>query len=105
MPDLHPVVDLGGPISDHRHVGDPASTLQSLHLPAAAPPSALGWAGQLDPRVVDRLLDRFGAQLPLGLVGEPDHQLVGDLFRTPPLGQQLRNDTAEFLVTLHAAGA
>jgi len=37
--------------------------------------------------------------------GSKDHQLMGNLFRTPPLGQQIRNDTAKVLITLHQAGA
>lgn len=40
VPDLHPVINLGGSISDHRHIGAPATAFQALHaVPAPSPPT------------------------------------------------------------------
>src|SRR5665647_1406611 len=54
--------------------------------------------GQGGVRVIDRLVDALRAQSPLWLVGEPDGQLVGDLFRAPPPAQQLAHRRAEYCV-------
>ena len=39
VPDLHPVCNLGGPIRDHRHSGEPTTPFQPLD-PASAPAGA-----------------------------------------------------------------
>ena len=58
----------------------------------------LGGPGQGGVRVIDRLVDALRAQSPVRLVGEPDGQLVGDLFRAPPPAQQFAHRRAEYCV-------
>jgi hypothetical protein len=83
---LNPVQRFCGPLVDHAHRGQPASPLNSDQTPTAtATPHR---ASHVDGRVVDRLIDRFGAQPPARLAGESDSQLVGDLLRAPALLQQ-----------------
>ena len=103
MPDLYPVVDLDGSISDHRHVGEPTPSLQALDAASAPSASPLGRAGHIGPRIVDRLIDRLRTQVALGLIREVRPEFVGDLFGTPPLAQQLGDDTMKLLVTHHAS--
>ena len=95
MPGLYPVGDLSGPISDHRHASEPAPPLQTLDSAAAAPSPPLGRSSQIDPWIVDRLIDRLSTQVALRLIGEPDPQFVRDLFGTPPLAQQLGDPVVE----------
>jgi len=70
MPHLHPVVYLGWPVGDHGHCGQPPAPLQALGAAASAAASAFGGSGDGHIGVVDALVDRLGAQVPAGLVGE-----------------------------------
>jgi hypothetical protein len=99
VPDLHSVFNLCGPISDHRHSGEPTTALQTLDSAAAPPTPPFRRTGQRNPRLIDRLVNRFGTQVPLRLAREAHRQLVGDPFGTPPLTQELSDDTMELLVT------
>ena len=102
MPGLYPVGDLSGPISDHRHASEPAPPLQTLDSAAAPPSPPLCRSSQIDPWIVDRLIDRLGTQVALRLIREPYPQFVGDLFGTPPLAQQLGDNSMKLHVTRHA---
>ena len=68
MPDLHPFFDLGGPLCDHRHAGEPAPPLQALDPTSTPPTPRFRRASQIDPWIVNRLIDRLGTQVALGLV-------------------------------------
>jgi hypothetical protein len=65
--------------------------------PAASTPTT-SRARQQRLRVIDRLIDRLGAQPPSPLADEPLTQLVRDLLRTSALGQQPRDRLAEHRV-------
>ena len=99
MPDLHPVLNLSGPVRDHRHSGEPTTPFQPLDPASASPTPPFRRTGHSNPRIIDRLLNRLGTQVRLGLAREPHPQLVGDLFGTPPLAQQLGDHIIELLIT------
>jgi len=63
MPDLHPFFDLGGPLCDHRHAGEPAPPLQALDPTSTPPTPRFRRASQIDPWIVNRLIDRLGTQV------------------------------------------
>jgi hypothetical protein len=76
-PHLHPVFDLGEPISDHRHSAEPATAFQARD-PASAPPAPpFGRTGYIGSGIIDRLLDRLGTQMTLGLASKPHRQFIG----------------------------
>ena len=68
MPDLDAVGHLGRTVGDHRHRGEPAASFQALDAAPPAATAALGRAGHRRVGVVDRLVDRLGAQPPGRLV-------------------------------------
>ena len=68
MTDLHPVLNLGGPIGDHRHNSEPTTPLQALDPTSTPPTPRFRRASQIDPWIVNRLIDRLGTQVALGLV-------------------------------------
>ena len=84
---LQTIRNLSGALIDHPHRGQPSAPLQATQPPAPAP--ATHRSGDLDCRIVDRLIDRFLAEPPRRLPDEHLPELVRDLLRAPPLTQQL----------------
>ena len=98
---MNPAVGgLGGPLVDHCHLGQhttptrlgvptrapaaPASTQHSR--PLATQPTQFG--------AVDRLVNRLGDKVTVGLVGELLAQRISDLFRAPALVQPIGHKSA-----------
>jgi hypothetical protein len=101
MPDLHPFFDLGGPLCDHRHAGEPAPPLQALDPTSTPPTPRFRRASQIDPWIVNRLIDRLGTQVAWGWSGKRRRSSFG----TPPLAQQLGDHIIERFVTCQAPRA
>jgi hypothetical protein len=57
---LDPVFDLWGALVDHRHCGQPSTPLDAEKAPSTTTPAS--WTRQANRRVIDRLIDRLGAQ-------------------------------------------
>jgi hypothetical protein len=86
VPGLHSVFDRCGTLVNHRHGGQPSPPLNAEQAPSATTPA--DGTREADRRVIDRLIDRLGAQPPRRLSGEEDPELVRDLLRAPALAQQ-----------------
>jgi hypothetical protein len=95
MTGLHPVQHLNGTLVKHPHRQQPPATRHPPQTPTATPASSR--ARQRDQRVIDRLIDRLGTQPPTP-IKKALTQLVGDLLRTPPLGQQLGNGLGQHTI-------
>jgi hypothetical protein len=54
---------LGAQVRDHRHPVESAPPLQALNSALPSTPSMLGRSSQIDARVINRLIDRLGAQM------------------------------------------
>jgi hypothetical protein len=86
---LDTILDLVGTLFDHPHRREPPAALQPKQTSPATPPTR--GPGQLDRRVVNRLVDRLLAQPSQRLTGEQLAQLMRDLLRAPAFGQQTRD--------------
>jgi hypothetical protein len=96
MPGLYTVFDRCGTLVDHRHCGQPSTPLNTEKAPSTTTPPDR--ARQANRRVIDRLIDRLGAQPPRRLPGEEDPELVRDLLGTPALVQQPRDEITQHAV-------
>jgi hypothetical protein len=96
MPGLHPVFDRCGTLVDHPHCGQPSTPLNAEKTPSTT--TTPDGTRQANRRVIDRLIDRLGAQPPRRLAGEEDPELVRDLLRTPALVQELRDEITQHAV-------
>jgi hypothetical protein len=89
VPELDAVFDLVRALMHHRHRRQAPAPLQAGQPPSAT--TATRGTGELDGRVIDRLIDRFHAQAPAPLTGGQRPQLMRDLLRAPALSQQPRD--------------
>ena len=87
-----PILGLGGPLVDHRHVDQaarPASVRAATRFAASAtgpqPGQVAGQPTEVGP--VNRLVNGLVYQLAVRVVGELALQLVADLLRAPPFLQ------------------
>ena len=101
MAELDPFSDCCRSISDHRHLGQQTTTFDTLD-PATTPAADRG-AGDRNGRVIDCLVNRLRAQLPVRLLWETDLQFMTDLLRAPSATQQLQDHSMERCVSCDPA--